>query len=200
MVNNMRIVLLTLSILLINTWTEAKAKSLGKIDNAQIITPKLSDDLNNNELSSKIRHYIVTQYLTSKDLDIIPKDERIFQFEQIDLNNDGKKEIFINFKTSYFCGNAGCNMVLLSHDLRPITKFTIMRTPLLVRRYYKNGWRVIMVESNNNWRALEYKNGKYPSNPSLAKTTKYVKSMGSDALFSGANNGHNVVIARDYSF
>lgn len=78
----------------------------------------------------KIKQYLATEYLSPADLRAIKKDQRKFQVVQIDLNQDGEKEIFINFVSSYFCGSGGCTLLLLNKQLEPITEFTVTQTPI----------------------------------------------------------------------
>ncbi|MFD1079553.1 DUF6624 domain-containing protein, partial [Longispora fulva] len=67
----------------------------------------------NDTLAKRIRNYLTSEYLTANDLEIITQEQRKFQLFQIDLNNDGEKEVFVNFITPYFCGSGGCTILLL---------------------------------------------------------------------------------------
>lgn len=118
-------------------------------------------------LAKKLKNYITTTYLSKSDLRAIDKNERKFQFYQIDLNNDGKMEVFVNFITPYFCGTGGCTLLLLSDQLKPITEFTVTNTPLYVKKETKNGWRVILTRSEEDLKELIFHDGTYPSNPSM---------------------------------
>lgn len=128
---------------------------------------------NQNVIAENIAHYIANEYLTPADLKTIGMNERKFRYQQIDLNGDGKKEIFVGFSTPYFCGSGGCSMILLDEHLKPITKFTVTRPPIYVDSTTENGWNVLYLQDGNQWKALVYKDGKYPSNPSvLPKSSK----------------------------
>lgn len=116
--------------------------------------------------AEKIAHYITNDYLKPDDLKTIGMKERKFHYQQIDLNDDGKKEIFVGFYTPYFCGTGGCSMVLLDEHLKPITKFTVTRPPIYADPTTDNGWSILYLKDGNHWKALVYKDGKYPSNPS----------------------------------
>ncbi|QAA82545.1 hypothetical protein EI546_12810 [Aequorivita sp. H23M31] len=139
-------------------------------------------------LLDRLENYILTDYLTERDLRVIPKDQRKIQLYQIDLNSDGRKEILLNFITSYFCGSGGCNMVLLNDELQPITEFTVMQTPIYVEDTFKNGWKVLKVHSEGKWRELEYKNGSYPSNPSVVAGSADSPSKTATILFDNENS------------
>lgn len=122
-------------------------------------------------IASKIKHYLTTDYLKN-DIKFMSKEDRKFQFQTVDLNNDGKQELFINFITSYFCGSGGCTLLLLDNDWKTITRFTVTSTPIMIEPNKEQKWAVLMVKDNGVWKDLLYKNGKYPGNPSLLSKSK----------------------------
>ncbi len=128
--------------------------------------PKLEHQ-DKKDTAEKIAHYIANEYLTPGDLKAITMSERKFHYQQIDLNGDGKMEVFVSFYTPYFCGTGGCAMLLLNDHLKPITKFTVTRPPIYADPEMKNGWKILYFQNDNTWKALTYENGKYPSNPSV---------------------------------
>ncbi|MBD0825232.1 hypothetical protein [Aestuariibaculum marinum] len=132
----------------------------------------------NDALAEQIKDFITTQYLSEGDLNIIDASQRKFQLYQIDLNNDGKNEVFVNFMTSYFCGTGGCTILLLSPELKTITRFTVTRTPLWVEPSMKNGWKIILTRSLGELKELTYANGTYPSNPSMVEKAPYDAASG----------------------
>lgn len=136
-----------------------------------------------DSLALKVKDYITSQYLKPEDLKVIEPSERKFNLYQIDLNNDGKNELFINFFTPYFCGSGGCSLVLLNSDLKLINKFTVTRTPITIDSKTKNGWKVLWIQDGSIWKTLTNNNGKYPSNPSLADPTKDVPETNATELF-----------------
>jgi hypothetical protein len=138
----------------------------------------------NDKLAIEIKNYITTKLLTIEDLKLISEDQRKFQIYQIDLNNDGENEIFVNFITSYFCGSGGCTILLLNNQLKPITKFTVTRTPLFAEQILKNGWRILLTKSEGELKELVYTDGTYPSNPSLIEKAPYDAPSGhSEIMF-----------------
>ena len=128
--------------------------------------PKLENQ-DQKDTAEKIAHYIANEYLTPGDLKAITMSERKFRYQQIDLNGDGKMEVFVSFYTPYFCGTGGCTMLLLNDHLKPITKFTVTRPPIYADPEMKNGWKILYFQNGNAWKALIFENGKYPSNPSI---------------------------------
>lgn len=135
-------------------------------------------------ISKEISNYLVTDYL-KKDLVLLTKEDRKFQFQTIDLNNDGKQEVFINFTGSYFCGTGGCTLLLLDSNRKLITKFTVSRPPIMVEPHTGKEWAKLMIKDNNVWKELKYNNGKYPGNPSiLPKSISNAPSEHAQTIFS----------------
>ncbi|TMM29078.1 hypothetical protein FDT66_11870 [Polaribacter aestuariivivens] len=143
---------------------------------------KYMDFTENDELAKKIATFFKEDYLKS-DVNILTENDRKFQLAEVDLNNDGKKEIFINFITPYFCGSGGCNMLLLDANFKIITKFSVMQTPLFLQKETTNNWKNMLIRSGESFRQLVYKNGKYPSNPSVVKKYPYSPSGHDWVLF-----------------
>ena len=138
----------------------------------------------NDELAEKIKTYLKTDYLKN-DIAILEETDRQFQFYEIDLNEDGKNEIFINFFTRYFCGSGGCTLLLLDANLKPITKFSVMNPPLFVEKTKKNGWSILLIKDSGVFKELSYNKGKYPSNPSILEKAPYDAPSGhAEILFS----------------
>lgn len=135
-----------------------------------------------DELAEEVKTYLTTEFLTDGDLRAIKENQRKFQLYKIDLNNDGKDEVFVNFMNSYFCGTGGCTVLLLDSDLELITRFSPTRT-LYVEKARENGWNVLFTETEGNWRKLFYENGTYPSNPTLLETTNGLPSDQAQIMF-----------------
>ena len=178
-----------------NQGPESIDTETNEMDNKEQIVLESQNDEGNERFIDSIENYIIKEYLSERDLRTISKDQRKFQVYQIDLNNDGKKEIFINFMTSYFCGSGGCTVLLLDDEMELITEFTVTRTPIYVEEIMDNGWRLIMVQSEGKWRKLNYKDNSYPSNPSIVEITNDTPSKSADILFK--ENDEN---SKTYSF
>ncbi|GAA4299318.1 hypothetical protein [Aestuariibaculum suncheonense] len=165
--------------------TEQKVEQVKVEDNTpeEIYAPQSVNDA----LAEQIKIFITKQYLSEDDLRIIPEEQRKFQLYQIDLNNDGNNEVFVNFMTSYFCGTGGCTILLLNQDLKPITKFTVTQTPLWVEQAMKNGWKVVLTRSQGELKELVFANGTYPSNPSVADRAPYDAASGHAEILFDSN-------------
>ena len=148
----------------------------------------------NDELAEKIKNYITKNYLSEADLRAINASDKKFQLYQIDLNNDGKQEVFVNFMTPYFCGTGGCTLLLLDDKMKLINKFTVTRTPIFAKNTMINDWKVLLTRSQGDLKKLVYSNGTYPTNPSMVEET--VEKPGNDAeiIFDEAKS------AKTYSF
>lgn len=144
--------------------------------------------LESDSLADKLKEVIKSKYLKPEDLKLLDSNDRKFSFQEIDLNDDGKKEVFINFFSPYFCGTGGCSLLLLDSDLNIITRFTVTETPIYISPETKNRWNVLMVKSRNAWKTLEFANGKYPSNPSVAKDSSSKPDPKSILVFKDPND------------
>ncbi|MGV8962078.1 MAG: hypothetical protein ACOH2V_01705 [Candidatus Saccharimonadaceae bacterium] len=139
-----------------------------KIKNEEPIVSDYAKQSVDDELADRVKNYITTKFLTEGDLRAISEDQRKFQLYKIDLNNDGKEEIFVNFITSYFCGSGGCTVLLLDNHLELVTRFSPTQT-LYVDKTVENGWKVLLTYTEGKLRKLVYENGTYPSNPTMVE-------------------------------
>ena len=81
-----------------------------------------------------------------------------YVYGRVDLNGDGRDEVFVYLLGSIFCGSGGCNLLLFSTDARNqyvlVDEFPISRLPLIVSRSKTSGWRdVVRLESGGGARA-----------------------------------------------
>lgn len=160
---------------------EPKHRQVVTNNTKNVSVPDKSGAENSNEVLTKqdslekaLTQYVSSVYLKDQDLQLLEKNDKRFSYERIDLNQDGKDEIFINFSSPYFCGSGGCTVLLLSHDLKLVTRFTVMRPPLYVDSKNHNDWKVLWLQEGDAWKMLKYNNGQYPSNPSILKTSAQI--------------------------
>ena len=129
----------------------------------------------NNANTEKISVFL--KNILKDDLATMTEEQREFQYEEVDLNNDGIKEYLVGFANSYFCGSGGCTYYLLNNNGSVITIFTVSDSPFIVMVASKtNGWRDILVKSNGSLRQLKFDGKTYPSNPSILKEFKEIPS------------------------
>jgi len=129
----------------------------------------------NIETAGKIRKFL-TNDLLKDDLKSMTKDQRKFQYEEVDLNDDGKKEYLVGFKNSYFCGSGGCTFYLLNNNGSVITIFTVSDAPFIALKSKTNGWRDLLVKSDGVLRSLKFNGKTYPKNPSMAPKFNQIPS------------------------
>ena len=129
----------------------------------------------NIEVASRIREFL-TDDLLKADLNLMTTKQRKFQYEEVDLNEDGKKEYLVGFKNSYFCGSGGCTFYLLNNDGTVIAMFSVSDAPFIALKSKTNGWRDLVVNSNGALRSLKFNGKTYPSNPSVAPKFNQIPS------------------------
>jgi hypothetical protein len=110
---------------------------------------------------------LTLQDLHKEDLQkgIIDSFGRRFIFFEYDLNDDGKKEIFVGLRGSYFCGSGGCTMYLLDDQGNTITKFSVSRD-VVIDNKKTNGFKDLFIYSGGKFRIVKFNGKTYPSNPS----------------------------------
>ena len=110
---------------------------------------------------------LTLQDLHKEDLKkgIIDSFGRRFIFFEYDLNDDGKKEIFVGLRGSYFCGSGGCTTYLLDNQGNVITKFSVSRD-VVIDNKVTNGFKDLFIYSGGKFRIVKYNGKTYPSNPS----------------------------------
>lgn len=141
---------------------------------------------NDDAMAANIKNFLKNDYLKN-DLTNLEEIDRKFQFYKIDLNNDGKEEIMVNFLSPYFCGSGGCTLLLLSHEAEVITKFSVTRTPIWVENEMVNGWKTLLVKDRGELKALTFQNGSYPSNPSVLPKAPFDAASGSAEIMFDEN-------------
>lgn len=147
----------------------------------------------NDAVADEIKQLLINDYLKA-DIGVIDTGDRKFNIHEVDLNNDQKKETFVNLYTPYFCGTGGCTVLLLDNNLKLMNRFTVTETPLYIDPAFENNWKVIYVKSKGQWKSLTYTKGKYPNNPSVLKNSEVGPKEGSVIIF---KDNHS---SKTYSF
>ena len=159
-------------------------------DFSKYVSQSVDEDIANN-----LRNFLVNEYLKN-DISLLQKSDRKFQFYKVDLNADGNDEIFVRFLTPYFCGTGGCTFLLLDKYGEIITEFTVMRAPIFIESIKENGWSLLLVKDSGVFKELKYKNGTYPSNPSMLSKAPYDAPSGHAEVLFDKNFGN----AKTYEF
>ncbi|UZX28279.1 hypothetical protein [Riemerella anatipestifer] len=150
------------------------------------VTDSLATETDEN-LALRVKNYLNKSFLTKEDAKVITPEDKKFSLAQVDLNNDGKNEVFVYLNSSYFCGSSGCTVLLLQNDLKPITTFTVTRPPFWVQSKEENGWKVLSVQDRKGWKTLTFNNGTYPSNPSLLDVSQEPNKVEATEVLSETN-------------
>lgn len=74
-----------------------------------------------------------------------------YLFARADLNDDGRDEVFVYLLGSFFCGTAGCDLLVLTQadaGYRVVDRFPISRIPIVVTRERTHGWSDLVREES----------------------------------------------------
>ncbi|MGI9531414.1 hypothetical protein [Lutimonas sp.] len=135
------------------------------------------------QTANNIKNFLVNDYL-KEELSFLQDNDRKFQFYQLDLNGDGNDEIFVRFMSPYFCGSGGCTFLLLDKYGEVITRFSVTRSPIFVESKKVNDWALLLVKDAGVFKELTFKDGSYPSNPSMLPKAPYDAPSGhAEVLF-----------------
>jgi len=125
-----------------------------------------------------VRTTLREQMKSDLDKGLIDSSARKFIFFEYDLNDDGKKEIFVGLNGSYFCGSGGCTQYLLDDKGKIITIFTVSDYPVVIDTKKTNGWKDLFIHSGGKDRIVKFNGQKYPSNPSTLPALKVLPGDG----------------------
>jgi len=146
--------------------------SVSEVISVEAVKPSFVAQSTDQQTADSIKSFLVNDYL-KEELSILTANDRKFQFYKIDLNADGKDEIFVRFMSSYFCGSGGCTFLLLDQYGEIITRFTVTRAPIYVEPSKVNDWALLLVRDAGVFKELIFQDGSYPSNPSVLPKAPY---------------------------
>ncbi|WP_349945119.1 hypothetical protein ABFV83_15600 [Lacrimispora sp. BS-2] len=93
-------------------------------------------------------------------------------YNYIDLNDDGKDEIFVMVTGPYTSGSGGSSALLLSENggkLHVVQEFTLINEPIIVSDKLENGYHELIVpyyyENKAQYSVLKFNNGAYSNVP-----------------------------------
>jgi hypothetical protein len=125
-------------------------------------------------------HIVPTQ---QTDADLIKKflieefgepDEfpRRFIYDKFDLNGDGNPEILVGLIGPDFCGSGGCTMLVVSDQMKILTRVTLVQYPVYIGTEEKGevskGYRHLLLRTGKvGYVKLVWDGKTYPSNPSM---------------------------------
>jgi hypothetical protein len=100
-----------------------------------------------------------------------------YAWSQVDLNGDGRNELFAHVVGPILCGSGGCPLLIFSEPspgtLTLITAMSLFKDPLIVTKWRHNGWRTLITRvrldaNRSDYAELPYDGRTYPVNPSVA--------------------------------
>lgn len=82
-----------------------------------------------------------------------------YVYARVDLNGDGRDEVFVYLLGSIFCGTGGCNLLLFT-EAKPgyslVNEFPISRTPVIVAPETTSGWSDLLRLESGGGAAASY--------------------------------------------
>lgn len=133
----------------------------------QISSDQYLIDAISDQTAALVRNRLTQLLEGDLKLGIVDSLSRKFIFFEYDLDENGKKEIFVGLTGPYFCGSGGCTQFILSDQGEIITKFTVSDYPVVVSRDRTNGWSDLYILSESEYRIVKFDGKTYPSNPSI---------------------------------
>lgn len=116
---------------------------------------------------SIVRNKLQTIFKDDIEKNILDDISRKFIFYEYDLNDDGKKEIFVGLIGPYFCGTGGCSPYILDNSGEIIAKFSVTDYPIIINTSKSFNWKDLVLISNGKSHAVKFTGITYPSNPSV---------------------------------
>jgi hypothetical protein len=129
-------------------------------------------------------------------------DEIVYEYDKIDLNNDGNDEIFVTIISHGFVGSGGASGFLLkqkNNSYTLVNKFYLVNSPIILSNSTTNGWTDLIMNVKNRLPAImKYDGQKYPSNPSVEPAIKSLDSIADFRKLSNSLYGRFIVGLKSY--
>ncbi|CAH2211924.1 hypothetical protein [Tepidibacter aestuarii] len=100
-----------------------------------------------------------------------------YYYNKVDLNGDKKEEIFTVLYGSYVSGSGGGTGLLFDNNYNLVSKFSLVRTPIIISDNKTNGWNDILMYVSGGgiesfYAQMKFDGKTYPSNPSVQSEVK----------------------------
>ncbi|MYL35168.1 hypothetical protein GLW08_03825 [Pontibacillus yanchengensis] len=126
-------------------------------------------------MNSETKRDVDIEKAFSEIYDVKPGDNIRYYYNRIDLNDDHNPETFVLLVGPYVCGTGGCSALILQKvdkQYKVISKFSLVRNPIIIRDKMTNGWNNILMYvagggEEPSYRELIFDGKTYPSNPSV---------------------------------
>lgn len=114
------------------------------------------------------------------------EDKVRYYYNRIDLNNDNIPETFVYLTGPLLCGTGGCSGLIFEQvddQYKLVSRFSLVRTPVIVRDKTTNGWKNIIMYvagggMEGRYKELKFDGETYPLNPSIQPDVKDIKIKG----------------------
>jgi hypothetical protein len=112
----------------------------------------------------------------SKEFGIKRGEDKVrYYYNRIDLNGDEVPETLVYLTGPIVCGTGGCSGLVLKRangDYKVISRFSLVRAPVIISETKTNGWKDIMMYvagggTEPSYRVLKFDGNTYPLNPSI---------------------------------
>jgi|GEM_PF-6936309 len=113
-------------------------------------------------------NYIKSKLYPNK-WDNLQASKKKFDAAVVDLNDDGKPETIFSVLNADYCGSGGCTLFLLDHAGKFMGKVAVMDFPVGISKNKTGAWRDLFVKSKQQDVVLQFGEGEYTTNASLAK-------------------------------
>jgi hypothetical protein len=118
----------------------------------------------------KLEKALIREFLLDKY-----QDRARYYYNKIDLDDDGKPEIFAYLVGSSFCGTGGCSAAIFKekkNNYYLLAKFSIVKNPVIISDSKTKGYKDIIMNVYGGgivpfFARLKYDGTTYPSNPSI---------------------------------
>lgn len=122
----------------------------------------------------KLEKAIVDYLKYNKDED----GKLVYYYNNIDLNGDGKDEIFVYLIGQFVSGTGGSTALIVdkeNYDI--ISEFTLVQNPIIISKEKTNGWNDIIMQvfgggAEHSYVKMQFNGNGYPSNPSTSPKLK----------------------------
>lgn len=132
-------------------------------------------------MPSETKRDIQLEKAIVKAFDLSQDENNIrYYYNKVDLNDDGKAEIFVYIVGSYVCGTGGCSAAILKNvdeEYILLSKFSLVNNPVIISNKKTNGYKNIIMQVYGGgierfFAQLKYDGTTYPSNPSIQPKIK----------------------------
>lgn len=116
-----------------------------------------------------------------KSFDLVQDQGNVrYYYNKVDLNEDGKPEVFVYLVGSSVCGTGGCSGAIFkkeNEDYILLSKFTLVNNPVIISNKKTKGYKDIVMNVSGGgiesfFALMQYNGTTYPSNPSIQPKIK----------------------------